>query len=264
MIHYSFMSKRLHLFEFEDQEWFPKDIRNYMTDYLQIVSNTFKFYEAVIPVLQKGVEKSGTKNIIDLASGGGGGWLSIADKIVHTIPGVKITLTDFFPNIKAFETTQEQYPHLFSYQTQSVDATQVPESLKGLRTQFLSFHHFKPEMAKKILQNAVDSKQPIAIFEAISRDTDGWIKAAGVPLTVYALTPIIKPFSWKRLLMTYSLPIVPFFITFDGFVSVLRMYSKEELKALILTVRNNDVFEWEIGEKQSGIMRIQYLLAYPK
>ena len=72
--------KRLHLFEFEDQEWFPELIRNYMTDYLQIIATTMNFYESVIPIIQKGVEKSGTNLIIDMASGGGGGWLDIAQK----------------------------------------------------------------------------------------------------------------------------------------------------------------------------------------
>lgn len=72
--------KRLHLFEFEDQEWFPELIRNYMTDYLQIIATTMNFYESVIPIIQKGVEKSGTNLIIDMASGGGGGWLAIAQK----------------------------------------------------------------------------------------------------------------------------------------------------------------------------------------
>ncbi len=256
--------KRWHLFEFEDQEWFSKDIRNYMTDYLQMVANTFKFYETIMPVIQKGVQKSNTRKIIDLASGGGGGWLSIADSLIRTIPGVNVTLTDFYPNIDAFKKTQQQYPHLFDYKTESIDATKVPKELKGLRTQFLSFHHFKPEMAKKILQNAVDAQQPIAIFEAISRDADGWIKSLGVPLTIYALTPFIQPFSLKRYFYTYLFPAVPFFTTFDGFVSVLRMYSKEELQEIIVTIDNHESYEWEINHIQSGIMKVQYLLAYPK
>lgn len=256
--------KRLHLFEFEDQPWFPETIRNYMTDYLQIVSDTFKFYESVIPIIKKGVEKSGSNQIIDLASGGGGGWLSISNKILKAIPNVKIKLTDFFPNIEAFKKIQNQHSDLFDYAEKSVDATNVPKELKGLRTQFLSFHHFKPDNAKKILQNAVDANQPIAIFEAIERNAEGFIKALGVPFTTYALTPFIKPFDKKRLFFTYVFPVVPFFTGFDGFISVFRMYSQDEMKALISSLNNSENFEWEIGVRRKGIMSVQYLLGYPK
>ena len=256
--------KRLHLFEFEDQEWFPETIRNYMTDYLRIVSDTFNFYESVIPVIQKGVEKSGTNQIIDMASGGGGGWLSISKKILYAIPDVSIKLTDFYPNIEAFKKIQKEYPHLFDYAETSVDARNVPKELKGLRTQFLSFHHFKSGDAKKILQNAVDANQPIAIFEAIERNVEGFIKALGVPLTTYALTPFIKPFDKKRLFFTYIFPVVPFFTGFDGFVSVCRMYSQDEMRSLVASLSNTEKFEWEIGVKRKGIMGVQYLLGYPK
>ena len=69
---------RIHLFEFEDQEWFPDFLRNYGTDFLQFLSNKTKMYKAVIPILQKGLQKSNTNQIIDLGSGGGGGllWLN--------------------------------------------------------------------------------------------------------------------------------------------------------------------------------------------
>jgi hypothetical protein len=235
-----------------------------MTDYLRSIANTMQFYDAIIPILQKGVEKSGTNQIIDLASGGGGGWLSMANKVITVIPNVSIRLTDFYPNIKAFKETQRQYPDLFTYSTESVDATNVSKELKGLRTQFLSFHHFEPEMAKKILQNAVDSKQPIAIFEAIERTPYNFALMAGIPLSVYALTPFIKPFSWDRLFYTYAIPAVPFFVGFDGFVSVCRVYSQEEMRYLVESLHDSDSFEWEIGKQKKGLVTIQYLLGYPK
>ena len=256
--------KRRHLFEFEDQEWFPKEVRNYMTDYLQTAANSFNIYESIIPILQKGVAKSGTRQIIDLASGGGGGWLSLAEKIAQAIPGINIKLTDFYPNIEAFKKTQTRYPYLFDYSSTSVNATEVPIELKGLRTQFLSFHHFKPIQARLILQNAVDSKQPIAIFEALERTPFNFAMITGIPLTVFGLTPFIKPFTFKRLALTYLIPVVPFFVGFDGFVSVFRVYSQEEMKEMTRTLIDSESFEWEIGKFKKGIITVQYLLGYPK
>ncbi|MGB1043418.1 MAG: hypothetical protein ACPGU6_08495 [Tenacibaculum sp.] len=69
---------RIHLFEFGDQKWFPQFLKNYLTDFLQFISNATKIYKPIVPVLEKGLQLSKTNQIIDLASGGGGGllWLN--------------------------------------------------------------------------------------------------------------------------------------------------------------------------------------------
>ncbi len=62
--------RRLQLFEFEDQPWFPAAIRDCMTDYLSYVVNLFNFYESIVPIVEKGVIKSQCCSIIDLGTGG--------------------------------------------------------------------------------------------------------------------------------------------------------------------------------------------------
>ena len=163
-----FIMKRVHLFEFEDQKWFPKSLRNYGTDFLQFLSNKTKLYKPIIPIIEKGLKEKGNTQIIDLGSGGGGGLIWLNSELKKKVPDLKILLTDYYPNISAFEHTKKQSGN-FEYISKPVDARDVPSELKGLRTQFLSFHHFKPEDAKKILQNAVDSNSSIALFEAQER-----------------------------------------------------------------------------------------------
>jgi len=235
-----------------------------MTDYLQILANTLKFYEGIIPILKKGLENSGNTQIIDLASGGGGGWLAVAESMKKEIPGVQITLTDYYPNISAFESTREKHPDLFGFTSTSIDATDVPKDMKGLRTQFLSFHHFTPEMCSSILQNAVDARQPIAIFEFMERDILHLFKIGLIPASVYAFTPFIRPFSIERLLYTFALPIVPLSIGFDGIVSVFRTYTPKEMKEMTTLLRDGDNYTWEIGVKRTGLVSTQYLLGIPK
>ncbi|NJM54161.1 MAG: hypothetical protein HC846_12735, partial [Blastocatellia bacterium] len=135
--------KRLHLFEFEDLTWFPQFLRNYVTDFLQSVSNRFDIYQPIVPILQKGLEKAKTPQIVDIASGGGGGWLSLSKHLFAENKDLKIILTDYFPNISAFQQTVKSGGESFEFVTESVDACSVPKNLKGLRTQFLSFHHFQ-------------------------------------------------------------------------------------------------------------------------
>lgn len=255
--------KRIHLFEFEDQQWFPAFLRNYVTDFLQFLSNKANMFKNIVPVIEKGLEKSGGNQIIDLASGGGGGLIGVNEMLLQNNPEVKILLTDFYPNRDAFEYTKKQTPNL-DYLATPVDAMHVPENLKGLRTQFLSFHHFGPENARQILQNAIDAQSAIAIFEGQERSIPSVVAMLFSPVSVLLATPFIRPFKWGQILFTYLVPVVPLVVLWDGIVSSLRTYSVEEMNGLVSELEHKDAFEWEIGSIKSGPARILYLLGYPK
>lgn len=70
--------KRIHLFEWEDLQWFPKSLRNYGTDFLQFLSNKTSLYKPVVPLLAQAMKDLNQNQILDLASGGGGGWQSLS------------------------------------------------------------------------------------------------------------------------------------------------------------------------------------------
>src|SRR3982751_7049118 len=93
--------RRIHAFEFNDLSWFPESFRDYQTDYLQFVANRFDMYQQVLPVIKRGILSSGNNTIIDIASGGGGGLLKIAEHLKRRFPNLKIILTDYYPNIDA-------------------------------------------------------------------------------------------------------------------------------------------------------------------
>ena len=251
---------RIHLFEFEDQKWFPSFLRNYGTDFLQFLSNKSKMFKLVIPILEKALVKSNTNQIIDLGSGG---LLWINSELKKKIPNLKITLTDYYPNISAFKFTKVQSDN-FEYIKESIDARNVPLELKGFRTQFLSFHHFKQSEAKLILQNAIASNVPIAIFEAQERSLKSILGMIFSPLTVLFVTPFIKPFEIGRIVFTYLIPIVPLFVLWDEIVSCLRTYSIKEIKELIEDTENYDYYDWEINRVVSGPGVILYLLGTEK
>jgi hypothetical protein len=254
---------RLHLFEFEDLEWFPDFLRNYGTDFLQFLSNKTKMYKPIVPLLSEALKNTEQNTIIDLASGGGGGLIWLNNELQKEHPSLKIILTDYFPNTKAFEHTKKQADN-FEYITESVDARNVPDSLKGLRTQFLSLHHFRPEDAIQILQNAVNAKSGIALIEAQERSILSFIGVFLSPLTVIFTTPFIRPFSLGRIIFTYLIPIVPLFVWWDGMVSILRTYSVKEMNELVNQLDNKDSFHWKIGKVKSGPAVIQHLIGMPK
>lgn len=230
-----------------------------MTDFLQFLSNKAKIYKPVVHLLAEKIKESGNDGIVDLASGGGGGLLWLNTELKKEIPNLKITLTDFYPNIPAFVQTQKQDSN-FGYETTSVDARNVPQHLDGFRTQFLSFHHFKPDDAKKILQNAVDSRSAIGIFEAQERSFASIIAMILSPISVLLTTPFIRPFKFGRIVFTYLIPIVPILILWDGVVSSLRTYSVAEMRGLISQLDGKESFDWSVNREKN----ILYLIGLPK
>lgn len=254
---------RIHLFEWEDKAWFPGFLRNYMTDFLQFLTNKTNMFVPIIPEIISLLEKAGTSTIIDLGSGGGGGLLSLNQELIQKKPDVKFILTDLYPNFKAFQFTKSQASN-FESVPESIDARNVPEHLKGLRTMFLAFHHFKPEDAIQILQNAVNSNQPILIVEAQERSFPSFLAMFFSPLTVWITTPFIKPFSLERVIFTYPIPMVPIFTWWDGIVSVLRTYSVKEMKDLISKVKDKERYDWKADRIKSGPGYLLFLSGSPK
>lgn len=255
--------RRVHLFEFEDQQWFPGFLRNYMTDFLQFLSNKTKLYAPAIPIIEKGLLACETNQIIDLASGGGGGLIWLNKELSERKADLKILLTDFYPNIDAFEYTRKQAAN-FDFIKEPIDARNVPKNLKGLRTQFLSLHHFRPQDAKNILQNAVDSASGIAVFEAQERTFASLLAMFLSPISVLLTAPFIRPFRIGRIIFTYLIPLVPVAVWWDGIVSSLRTYSVDEMNELVATLENKETFDWEIGKMKSGPGTVLYLLGTPK
>ena len=254
---------RVHLFEFEDLNWFPGFLRNYFTDFLQFLANKSGMYRPVVPVIQKALLKSNTNRIIDLGSGGGGGFIWLNEELRKNNPSLRITLTDLYPNVAAFEFTKTKADN-FEYANKSVDARNVPPELKGLRTQFLSLHHFRPHDAVLILQNAVDSGSSIALFEGQERSVASILAMVFSPITVLLTTPFIRPFKIGRIIFTYLVPLVPLFVMWDGIVSSLRTYSVKEMHGLVSKVNGSEHYDWEINRVKSGPGVILYLVGTKK
>ena len=63
---------RFHLFELEDQAWFPNIVRDLATDYLEFMEGRLKLHQPVVPLLARALRESDTTTVLDLCAGGGG------------------------------------------------------------------------------------------------------------------------------------------------------------------------------------------------
>lgn len=269
--------RRVHFIELHEQPWFPSSLRDDVTDAMQFGFNLLRAYAPIAPLLQSVIDSTGNganrrqsstgQSIVDMCSGGGGPWLDLARQLrsrdaAGDSAGLQVWLTDKYPNLKAFRRVSASSDHLITFSPEPVDAMKVPGALKGMRTMFTSFHHFPPEDARAILQNAVDAGESIGIFEATRRAplTIGLI-FAGI-LLLFLHTPRIRPFRWSRLLWTYLIPVIPLVLLFDGVVSCLRTYRPQELRELVEKLTACQ-YQWKIGELATGKMPVTYLIGYP-
>jgi hypothetical protein len=255
--------RRVHLFEFHDLSWFPHTWRKMLTDVLSFFTLTFRPFSQAVPKLKDALERLDCRTVVDLCSGSSGPLLQIQKQLEEkeAYP-VRVILTDRFPNMDAFRRAALLSNGKISFVQTPVDATNVPASLNGFRTLFVAFHHFRPPLAKQILQDAVSKKEGIGVFEYTERSLDWVVPSLLTPLLVWIITPFLRPLTFSRVLWTYVLPVIPLVVFWDGIVSNFRTYSVEELKQLTLDIQDNG-YSWEIGKIPSGQCQMTYLLGYP-
>jgi hypothetical protein len=260
--------KRIHLFDFTDQSWYPQTFRRIQTDYLQLSANLGSGHKNLVPLLIKALQHAGTHEIIDLCSGGGGPWIRLKEQLAQAGWPVSVKLTDQYPNPDALQKWAVSQRQGIEYQTESIDALNVPVHLQGMRTLFEGFHHFRPEQARSILQDAVEQRAAIGIFDASFKQPLRLLMLLLSPLITllaYLLaTPFLKPRTPARFLWTYLIPIVPLATCWDGIISMLRVYSPAELHELIELLQRQD-YTWETGLASTGtpVFTFTYLLGYP-
>ena len=257
---------RLHLFELEDQTWLPTIVRDQATNYLRFIQAAFRLHRPIVPVLAEALRATGSQQIVDLCSGGGGPILEIHRALSAAGLETRIILTDRFPNLRAFQQIEGVSSGQISFVRESVDARSVPATLIGLRTIFNSFHHFDETDAKNILGDAVKAKQPVAIFEYPERTVlIVLLTAILTPLMIIIATPFIRPFRWSRLFLTYVLPFVPLTCWWDGIISQIRAYTVAELQSLAVDAGCSS-YDWRAGRipLANSLGHLTYLLGYPR
>jgi hypothetical protein len=257
--------KRIHFIEIGDEPWCPAAIRRGVTDYCRFVTELSGCFNPVAPRLTAALRQTGARRILDLGSGAAGPWLGLLPQLRGLGVDLPVCLSDHDPNFEGFERARRLSGGAITYHPKPVDATQVPAELTGFRTMFSAFHHLRPDQARAALVDAAAKGQGIAVFD--------WTRPSmllsplfplllGTVLRVLLVTPFIRPFRWSRLFWTYLVPALPLVLTFDTVVSLLRVYSAEELRDLTAGL---DHYRWEIGTVRAKPVpvRITYLIGVP-
>lgn len=257
---------RFHLVELHEQRWFPRSIRDAFTELLTGIADATRVYDVIWARLAAALERTGAVRIVDLCSGSGGPLTGLLARhgSWSTERPTEVVFTDLHPSERGPGGGAEGT----RYEPLPVDAQHVPARLDGFRTIFSAFHHFRPEAARSILQDAVARGVGIGVFEMTERTTLASLAMLTSPFIglVGLLRNGSRPWPWSRWLWVVLLPMAPLLVVIDGFVSCLRTYTPRELEALVAGVEGAEGYEWEIGAVRAGVspIRTTYLIGVPK
>ncbi len=260
--------KRIQLFEFEDQSWFPSVFRTAITRLLNLIHRLIKTEDKVSGLLLPLLTNLQVNQVIDLCSGSGGCMPGVIKKIREhpDMNHVSLELTDLYPDLRTAEKYNDpSSTSEISYKVNKIDATQIKPRSKSLCTMICSFHHMNQEQARTILQNAYRHKQPILIYEISENSAPLWLSWTAIPINIilcFFLTLGVRPLTLPQVLFTYLIPVIPLFYAWDGAVSNARTYGLGDLD-ILLDGLSDDSYEWKKGLLEGRIPGL-YLIGKPK
>jgi len=241
--------KRIRLFEWEDQPWLPAALRDCVTDHLRFTfgaPGAGNLRETIARIVGPPLGRSMADRIVDVCSGGGGPLPAVLPLLERDLGRpIGATLTDRFPNRRAFERAEEESGGRIRGELASISAWDVPPSLGPFETLFTAFHHFDPDDAQAILADAARKRRTIVVVEPFRR-REALLVGLGGFLRGVILTPRVGRMTLARALWTYPVPISAAVLGWDGFVSCLRAYSADEMLSLARGAAS-DGYVWSAG-----------------
>ena len=253
---------RIQAFEFCDQSWLSGVWREAYLDGLNFLFRAGGVYRRLHLPFSAWATEAGQRQVLDLASGGGGPIRTVVENASRD--GVKlpvITLSDLLPDTALREAgaVRSEAVHYFG---RPVDATAPLPDGTQLASICTAFHHFPPRVAREVLANMHRQSEGLFIAEFSVRS---WLAALAPLLSLLPL--MLSSFfsgrcSFRKVLITAVFPIVPLMVIFDGMVSVLRVYTREEILAMMPGPMRRR-WRWTWGEQRYlGLFRATYICGY--
>lgn len=208
--------------ELEDYERFPTLLRNFQTEFIGFLVVRFRIYKPFIHYLRS--RNLPRQPMTDLCSGSG----EPARYIFRKCKCFRnLILTDKFPNRIVTRDTR------IFYDPKPADVLQMEFEPNTCYTMFNSFHHFNEKEKLAIISKMREAGAHGYFVEILEpRITVLFKILMATTLGNLLLTPLIRPFSFKRLFFTYIIPVNLLTISYDGIVSVFKSYTVKQYQRL--------------------------------
>jgi len=239
------------LFEFNDAAWAPAALRELTVDSLSVTLERGKLMQGLVEPFAAFLERSGTREVLDLCSGAGGPARILSQALSERGIAARFTLTDLHPRVAAWQTLAEALPGHIDHVAQPVDATAVPESLGQAKARVIinALHHFPPEIVRGIFADAARSGTGIFISESFTRNPLMALDfiPAGVPAVL--TSPLRGGDRLAKALLVWATPVAALSSLWDTVVSTLRVYDEGELRSFVADLSQ---LEWRAGTYPVG------------
>lgn len=241
--------RRIQLFEFGDLERCPASLQRALRDAMVLGATRFHTFRDVVGPLVDALKRTGRSQVLDLCSGSGGPWHDLA--IAVSDAGVELdVLLSERSGSPGEDLALPATPRVsISFARQPIDARAVPRGVPGLRTLFNSFHHFRPDEAKRVVGQIAEAGEGVLIAELTARRLSSLLwNALAVPLGLLVGAAFLGDRRIRA--WTYLGGLLPLVVAWDGVVSCLRSYTPEEIVALAQEAAPGH--EWRHGELRLG------------
>jgi hypothetical protein len=243
--------QRFELFEIEDFKWFPKSLRNGVTQLLEVLHQWLHTPDVVANILEEEFNLNHNNIIVDIGSGSGGAMPAVLDKINSKESlDCQLILTDLYPNITLINHYQNHAK--INYHHLPINGNELEKAPDGIYTLMACFHHFNPRQALKILDSAQSNKKSILIYEIAINNVPFLVWLFLLPISMIILflmallmTPFVKQKSLTILLFTYLIPIIPIIYAWDGQASLKRTYTFKDIDELLKKIPSEADYTWQ-------------------
>lgn len=241
--------RRIQAFEFNDTAMFPRFLRESIVETLGRGLRWGRIYDAASPLFASFLARAGVTSVLDIGTGTGEPasiLVTAMEKAGLTPP--RFVLSDLFPNVTTLERVAARHPGKIDIVRTPVDATNVPAEVdQPARMVISAFHHFTPELARKILADSVTKKRPIFILEGFPRQLRRLFSILPAMVLAIVANPFISGHDRvPKIVFTFLVPVIPAAGLWDAIVSILRIHSESDLRALVEPLGAS--FAWEYHE----------------
>lgn len=209
-----------------------------------------KILSGLVEPFGRFLDRANTTEVLDLGSGAGGPAAVLSTALRERGRHVRFLLTDIFPHEEDWERLKKEHPDRVDYVREPIDATDIPPAIAAGRARAILnvLHHFPPDLARAVIAAAIRDRAPLFIAEGFERTPLGFLPFAPAGLPAIALSPILShDRRLARALLAWATPVLLAASLWDGFVSTLRVYTEDELRAMTEGIPGADAYAWTYG-----------------
>ncbi len=241
--------QRRHLFEFNDSPWAPVSLRETIVEALSRTLAWGRILQGLVQPFADFVARTGATEVLDLCSGAGGPAAILAVELARAgVRPPRFLMTDLQPHPEAWARVRQAHPGVIDFVADPVDATRIPEAVGTGRARVIinALHHFPPGLAGEIVRGACEGSPGVFIAEGFERNPLRFASFALAGLPALYVNPLLAPrHRLEKALLTWLTPAAVAASAWDGVVSTLRVYTEDELRAMVAPL--GDAFTWRYG-----------------